>query len=243
MPSNWLRQSLCVDVCHPPEVVPLETLSSDVRIKWGAFLELLASDRKTQYEFGLFGRLIIFGPAFVVGYVPPMLYRFSFKATAIAYTPFIWAAHWTLSKSLAIKARLERITKGELEKVRRYAAWPILLALIGKIALNYGWIDLAFITNKFPNQKIMEYFVVPGHWPWWQMTLVTDALLTFFLFFFADASLARLEPESVCSGEAVVKTISAVSFVRATLAICTVSHFFYLALITVLPQSIKHIFG
>jgi hypothetical protein len=50
-----------------------------------------------------------------------------------------------------------------------------------------------------------------------------------------------LEPEPVWSGEKVLKTVSAVSFIRATLAICTVSHFFYLALTTVLPQSIKHL--
>lgn len=241
MPSNWLRQSLCVDVCHPPEVVPRETLSSDVHIKWGAFLEQLTSDKKTKYEFGFFGWLMIFGPALVVGYVPPMVYRFSFKATAIAYTPFIWAAHWTLVKTLSLKGRLQRITKGELEKVRRHASWPILLALMGKISLIYGWIDLAFITKRFPSQKIMEYFVVPGHWPWWQLTLVADATLTFFLFFFADAALARLEGQSIWSGEKVLKAISAVSFIRATLAICTVSHFFYLALITVVPQSIKHL--
>jgi hypothetical protein len=32
---------------------------------------------------------------------------------------------------------------------------------------------------------------VASHWPWWQITLGTDALLTFLLLF-ADAALARV---------------------------------------------------
>ena len=65
--------------------------------------------------------------------------------------------------------------------------------------------------------RSVHSLVVPDGWPWWQITLGADALLTFFLLFFADAAL------------------SAVSFLRAALNLLTISHFFRIALVAVAP--------
>jgi len=184
---------------------------------------------------------VIFGPPLFIGYLPPLIYRVSFKATALAYLPFIWVAHSTLGSPLSLETRLERITKGELEKVRRLASWPILATLTAKIALVYGWVNLTSLTASFPSEKLMNLLVVPGGWPWWQMTLVTDALLTFCLLFYADAALARLDGEHAWQSGTVLNVVSVVSFFRATLSIATMSHFFYLALHEVAPRSLRHL--
>ena len=81
----------------------------------------------------------------------------------------------------------------------------------------------------------MASLVVPGGWPWWQITLGTDALLTFFLLFFADAALARLNSQKGWREQTVLGTVSAVSFTRAALSLITISHFFRIALVAVAP--------
>ena len=169
-------------------------------------------------------------PLLVIGYLPSLIYRVTFKATALAYVPFIWAGHATLQNPLSLKIRLERITKGELEKVRRRLSWIIVTTWAAKIALIFGWINLSYIESKYASQKFVESLVVPDGWPWWQMTLGADALLTFFPLYFADAALARLGSQQTWREEIVVNAVSLVSFLRAVLSLATISHFFYLAL-------------
>jgi hypothetical protein len=233
-PKNWLRQSLCTDFAHPPEIVPLEALKGDKK-DMPTFEDILSILREERY--GCFA-LVFFSPVLVIGYIPSMIYRVSFKATALVYTPFVWVAHATLLNPLSVKARLERITKGELEKVRRGLSWIILTTLVAKVALFYSWVDRAYVESRFPSQKFVASFVILDSWPWWQITLGLDALLTFFLLFFADAALARLEGEQTWREEFVRTTVSTVSFLRAALGILTISHFFHIALLSVAPASV-----
>jgi hypothetical protein len=239
-PQNWLRQSLCTDLMHPPEIIPLEATNPTIVPTFAGAINLVRGGRNSFAKI-LYAFLLL--PFALVGWVPPLIYRISFKATAIAYAPFIWIVHATLENPLPLKMRLERITKGELEKVRRLASWPILATLAGKIALVYGLIDLSSILAKFPSQRLMNNLVVPGGWPWWQITLGSDALLTFLLLWFADAALARIDTEQVWLPKVVLNTISTVSFIRATLSLATISHFFYIALVQVAPQLMRHSIG
>jgi hypothetical protein len=96
-------------------------------------------------------------------------------------------------------------------------------------------VDRSRIVEKFPSQKFVESLVVIDLWPWWQITSGADALLTFFLLYFADAALARVDSQRVWQGETVLKTLSTVAFLRAALSIVTMSHFFYVALVSIAP--------
>ena len=84
-----------------------------------------------------------------------------------------------------------------------------------------------------------ESVVMFGSWPWWQFTLLADALLTFFLFFFADAALGRIDSPHAWKEERTLGTVSAISFLRATLALVTIGHFFLIALRIVAPKSLQ----
>jgi hypothetical protein len=232
MPGNWLRQCFCTDLLHPPEMIPLEAAKGDrTRIPIFADLVDFRGKRIGQIVLGFFLGL----PVLVIGYLPPLIYRITFKATAVAYAPFVWVAHTTLQNPLSLKLRLERITKGELEKVRRAFSWIIVATLAGKLGLVWGLVDRSRVVEKFPSQKFVESLVVLDLWPWWQITLGADALLTFFLLYFADAALARVETQRVWRDETVLKTLSTVAFLRAALSIVTMSHFFYVALVSVAP--------
>lgn len=241
VPQNWLRQSFCIDFFHPPEIIPLEAVKGD---STGAltFAEILRDIRVSDGITEKMAFTLFYSPVLIIGYLPSMIYRVSFKATAIAYAPFIWVAHATLRNPLSTKLRLERFTKGELEKVRRIISLFIVTILAAKIGLVWGgWLEQSFIESKFPSKKLAESLVAFGSWPWWQITLTADALLTFFLFFFADAALGRIDSPQAWKEERTLETVSAISFLRAALALATISHFFYIALREVAPKSLLHL--
>jgi len=200
-----------------------------------SFANLLKALRKKRSFVFTIGIAIIFSPVMIIGYLPSLIYRVTFKATSVAYLPLIWIAHATLRNPLPISARLERITKGELEKVRRILSWAILATLVAKLGFVFGYVDWARIEEKFPSKRLVERLVIPSGWPWWQVTLAADAFLTFFLLFFADAALTRLESRQGWREQSVVRTVSTITFARAAFSLVTVSHFFRLALVSVAP--------
>jgi len=233
MPQNWLRQALCTDFLHAPEILPLEA-SKGERLAMPTFARVLGAIGSSK-TWGPGAALVAVLPLLLVGYLPSLIYRISFKATAVAYLPIIWAAHVTLRNPMPAKMRLQRITKGELEKVRRALSGVIMATLVAKFGFVLSLVDWSRIEERFPSKRLVQSLVVPEGWPWWQMTLGADALLTFFLFLFADAALARLNRRQGWREGTVLGTVSTVSFLRAVLSLITISHFFRIALVAVAP--------
>src|SRR5262249_4517187 len=241
-PENWLRQSSCIDFFHPPEIIPLEAM------KWNdlpgpTFNAWIKTIRTRTSIISKLITLLVSSPLCILGFLPSLTYRITFKATSIAYLPFIWVARTTLSSDLSAKIRLERFTKGELEKARRAVSWAIFATLVGKLLFVYGWLERNRFEDKFPSNRFIERVVIPYGWPWWQISLGVDAALTFFLFFFADAALARIETKQIWSEEFALKTVSTTSFLRASLSIVTISYFFYVALKIAAPGLVSRLFG
>ena len=233
-PRNWLRQTICTDFAHVPEVVPLEAIKGqEFRVPF--FLDLVQNVRGESLTLNV-AIIIFFTPYLLIGFLPPLIYRISFKATSLVYAPLIWVTHATLQNPLPLKARLERITKGELEKVRRGLSWIILTAVLVKLALLSTLVDRTYFESKFPSSRIASLIVIPDHWPWWQFSLTTDALLTFFLLFFADAAITRIENQHTWSDNFVLNTVTSASFLRALLSILTMSYLFYIALLASFPR-------
>jgi hypothetical protein len=231
VPQNWLRQALCTDVFYPPEVIPSETTyEGDIltfSYLWKGLREGLRIGRVNISFIGLF---VV--PFCLIAFVPPLYYRITFKATSLVYYPFVWVAGLTVGSTESLKTRLERFTKGELEKTRRWVSGLVATALAMKVGLILGWMELPDIVAKFSSKKFVESFLVPHVWHWWQITLGIDALLTFCLLYYADAALGRLDTKDAWDSESVARTVSCVSFLRASLAIVTMSHFFWLAFTT-----------
>src|SRR5262249_24991101 len=118
---------LCTDFMHPPELLPFEALNEDSPRRHPTFRLLIgpAKDIFVSKDVDWVASLLAL-PPLLFGYLPSAVYRVTFKATALAYAPFVWAAHSTLSNQLSAKDRLERITKGEFEKTRRYLSGFVL---------------------------------------------------------------------------------------------------------------------
>ena len=237
MPYNWLRQTVCTDFAHVPEIVPLDALRGanfDV-VTFADGVELLREAREAPRNVDRVAAVVVFLPIFILGWLPSLVYRVSFKATSLVYAPLIWMTHLTLQNPLPLKARLERITKGELEKVRRWLSYVVIGVVVVKLALIFGWVELKYFQSWFPSNKIANSFVMADRWPWWQFTLATEAVLTFFLFYFADAAITRIENQQTWSEGAVWNVVTSTSFLRAVLSLITISYFFYLALLAAFP--------
>ena len=225
-PMNWVRQTLCLDFFHPPELMPGEALEESGSI-WTMLFKMVLRP-SGWVKKGV--ELLVVVPTIIIGILPSLIYRVTFKATSLVYLPLVFVAHTTLSSSLSIKSRLERFTKGELEKVRRWLSWIILGLFVSKVGVTLGLVDLSYLAEQFPSQQLLQIVVAPNSWPWWQFTLLSDAVLTLFLFYFADAAIPQIEGK-VWKPRTVENTISSLSFLRGILAIATISHGFYIALI------------
>lgn len=271
MPSNWLRQALCVDLCTPPEIVPgedtyrveieVQHVSGSVRrvplhssmptfrkVFLGAkdpavaFMEKQMRIKPTEptrdwrvvITRSAFA-LLLFAPAFLV----PMAYRISLKATCLVYAPFVWVAELTAGTGDPLKLRLERIVKGEFEKVRRGLAAIVLLTATVKVILDFGWIGVTEATHEvlFGSAKLVARFLEPKLWTWWEIVLICDALVTFGLFWSADAVLSRIiARRKGYNTRRVADIFAAATFLRAASAVAVIVYFVWLAGTQLLPH-------
>lgn len=234
MPKNWLRQCFCTDFYHAPEMLPMEIIKSTPNsiplfTELVSELRLEVSDSKNSFLMKLFCLWAFFFLG-IIGYFPNLIYRVSFKATALAYAPLIWITHSTIENPFPLQLRLKRIKDGQIEKARRVFSLIVLTMLSAKIGLQTFLDKLNFFNLNLQNKSLIESLSIPASFPWWQFTLGTDAILTYLLFLFADAAHDFLETEHPWNEGFVVNTVKTVSFLRATLALATVSHFFLLAL-------------
>lgn len=166
----------------------------------------------------------IFLVPLIIGYLIAYAYRVLFKATALAYAPFMLVAP---RSQMSLRVRLEGITKGELEKERRRFSRMVFGLAVVKVGFVLGLVDLKSAAERFPTVRTAEYFLVPAGWPpLWQLALLVDAILTLVLFYVADAALRRLNSNHPWSEQAVLDWTSAMSFFRNTVSLLAMAYLF-----------------
>jgi hypothetical protein len=148
-PANWVRQALCIDVAHVPELLPLE--ASELGFNHILQFRRLLRDVSSFIQISDSILLLLFVPLFFpifLAYLASAAYRISFKATALLYAPFVWITYNALENKLTLKPRLERFTKGEAEKLRRVFSTFVLTTAAAKVAVIVGWFDTKIITRS-----------------------------------------------------------------------------------------------
>lgn len=213
MPQNWMRQSICTDLLCPPEMVPNE---DEIEVETAPSFELLTR-RLRDKRNGLLMRMAVLA-VLCIAYIPPTLLRISFKATSVVYAPFVWIAQITLRSSLPIKIRLERITRGELERVRRALSSVVILCVFLKICFITGLLTFAEFQTHLPIGLAQSAQYLMRGWPAWQVALLGDAIGSYLLFFAADAFLARLETWDSVRTRILSVAVSLALFLRAASA-------------------------
>ncbi|MDQ4087661.1 MAG: hypothetical protein M3177_06605 [Pseudomonadota bacterium] len=223
MPANWFRQCLCTDLFYQPELVPGESNLKYTRMGFrilvrDAWEELKKRDSLIAKMF----TVSILITTLVIGYIPALLLRISFKATSIIYIPLIFVAHTTVGSKTSLSTRLARIVSGELEKSRRWISWTILAVATLKVLALFELIEISTLADHVLGTAIAQRVLASGSWPWWQVALIADALITLFLLFFADAALGRIAGKEPWPEGRTRGVLSALTFTRGFLASTTV---------------------
>lgn len=227
---------MCTDLYYLPEIVPGEG-SAEGTPSFSRIIEVIPSTwndiRRRPFE-GMFimlpGRLLIA----IVGYVPALAFRISFKATSLFYLPLIWVVGTTINTGSSLKLRLERVTKGELEKIRRRLSALVLATAAARLALGEGIVEPDYLEKIVGSKILVEKLL--GSWPWWHFSIIFDAVVTFALFLLADAALARIQEDELRHAPAVDFAVKLLSFVRGVTASAIVFFFVVHAIVSVATQ-------
>ena len=232
-PRNWIRQTICTDTYRPPEIIPGE-ISSKHSILRDAISSLKMLPKRDRFVEVWATALLL--PA-IIGYIPPLIYRVSFKATAIIYAPFIWVAHSATDEKLTLVKRLKQYTEGAREKLRRKFSMAVLGVLAAKLGVVYGLVEVDTLLKKVGGSKKALEMLGAKDWQWWQATLAIEVALTFVILYFCDAAIPRIDDERPAWKESIVSSsLSSLVFVRGALAIVTMSAGFFAALKFLHPE-------
>lgn len=217
MPRNWYKQCLCTDLAHIPELVPGEEKLTSVKFGFSFLLFTIPGSERfslTQRSFLLIIRYTIL----IFGYTPALLLRISFKATSIVYLPLIFVAQTTAASRNSLKLRLARICRGEMEKARRYVSVTILILATLKILVILALIDTKSLDDYTISATLAQHLLASNSWPFWQVLLLSDAVITMILWLFADRSLLDIEFGEMGSAIRIRTILDTLSFVRGLLA-------------------------
>ena len=230
IPLNWRRQSLCADFFSIPELIPGESRYGRAELTFKQVMEgfyEIPSEMALSKKDGIIAS-IVFTVVFILGYVPSIIFRATFKATCLAYFPLLWVARSANVKGRSLKWKLERFTKGELEKTRRKFAVLVLTVAGAKVAFLQGWVEREFVDTRLGSVQLAD--IILFQWPWWHYALIGEAVLTITLFYFSEWSLSLLDDLRHMHRKLVISFVSGASFVRSSLGTATALFFFVFAL-------------
>lgn len=189
IPKNWKRIVFEVDIFYPPELLPeiessnLKNLSS---FKSTNLLIVLKLDISAPYKIFVILNYLIF-------LIPSIIYRYSFKATALIYIPIIWLIP---SKNISLKLIMKENTKTLLSKIMFfYALFVVIFLTIFPLYLYTKSIEILNYLPKIINEKIYEIFFVID-FNFWHLTRFIASVLTIIIFICFEKILLHLEEDN-----------------------------------------------
>lgn len=238
IPGNLFEQMFCVDVAFLPEFMPGENLRSKKTSHpafqmFGIILKgIWKSFNNRSFVVVVFGLLvavfITFLPIFLM-YGVSLFYRIGFKSTSILYFPIVWVSSVGLNDGRPAYERLSRFKDGEWEKLRRWASGAAAPIVALKIVVMFGFADRSAVVEKLVEtswlaflRPSLEQFLSPGFMVWWAAAITVEIVLTFVLFFFADAAIARKDGAKPWSESRVEAIASALITLRSAVAVLLV---------------------
>lgn len=200
IPLNWKQIVLCIDLNHPPEFIPninevkeLEFLHYDKFYNYATSVTL--EDIRNYFEKQTILDLLIaffsgisaglFFVIFIICmYAPPLLYRFSLKATSIIYGPLIWVVTYSFFNNLNTEQRIHLIRKSDIGIVSFVYSLFIMAMMIIKLFILLNYDNISLIGNHLFNALIE-----PSKLPLWQLAILANGFITISLFFYAGWQL------------------------------------------------------
>jgi hypothetical protein len=218
IPDNWFRQTLSTDFFYYPEIVPGESRAGKSLTFHNLIRTISQEWKDASSNFSII--LIIFALLLlVVGYVPAIIFRVTFKATSIVYLPLVFIALGTANIKASNKVILDLLVNGEREKLRIVLAKSIAVLAMIKTAVAAGFAENSFLADWLKSQQLAQIIFQDGAFPAWQLALFAEATITLGLFYFvAEPAWRRLQAGEPWSEKWLEPLIRLWLFVRALLA-------------------------
>ena len=239
IPANWYRTAWCLDITHPPEILPgyeetgkqdLFKFSIEISYRKSAKAFYGRDDRgKHSWAFHL-ARLAVLSLVLVPTFLPALLYRWSLKATSLIYSSLIWLAYVSTRRMDDLPSMLRRHRKSDITRMTAVYSLIVVAVFTAKVALMMGWTEFAEWWNQSPATRILGIYVSPGEIPIWQLAAFVNALLTIALFLFAGAALLRMGDRDEWPASVVRAVLRVASVFRSTLTLYTVACSLYITI-------------
>ena len=223
-----------IDTTTPVEAVPGISAAKDRhRTETGFFDPSDAYDNLVDVprtEFLDWVVLFLAAPLyFAFVFLPAFLYRLSVKATSLIYSPLIYVVHSSYLRDPY--EMLRDVHELALHRRMRIYSGFVLLMFASKLYLYVSWYQLSDRWQSIPSIEMINAFVVPDAVAPWHLAAVINALLTWFLFFYADYIVTRhrRSPEKAVDRLWVGNFFGTIWFVRGILSVYTISCVLYIS--------------
>lgn len=211
MPGNWKRVVLATDGHCPPETLPgIEVSRTPLVTRWSQRQVLVPEDReaiKSGQPRLYAGMVVLMYPLLAIahyaGFMVPLLYRWSLKATCLIYLPIIYLIKNRYSEDCTATDYVQDFSEGKLERIIRcYSVVVMFVTLVpvgllpglprvaqwmGKIQENGGPALILFQDLFIPTNGFILTFKL------WHIARLANAAITLYLFYYADRAKRRLE--------------------------------------------------
>ena len=206
IPTNWFRQNFCLDIAHPPELMPgAESAGADYPLRYSSRNALLKSERL----FSSIPNWVFVSASGVWFFVPALIYRIAFKMSSLAWLPLLWCVSPFRPSSVSSGEKLEDLRYGAITKFALgFSAFVVVgFAVKLHVASALSW----------PTPTFFEREMIINTYPWHVAAAVNGALAWGF-FFFADMQLRRIRRGQGWNDSTLMLTISSVLLIRRALA-------------------------
>jgi hypothetical protein len=232
VPGNWYAQTFCIDLFHPPELVPGIESSSHLEDKSLRFLNLIG-DMRVEANSGWRGLFVALYvvlcsvPSFALAF----LYRLSLKGTAIVWAPLLWIVP-KLAPKASVLTRMKLLNQSSRGRVTAFVSVCTIVGFVAKILTYQGQFALSRLTPEGDLGRLAQDYVAPNILPAWQIASVINAVVALAMFLWAGDQIIRLQDPAYAdrqsSGDGILRTTS---ILRAVLSLYTSSCLVYLAIV------------
>lgn len=221
IPRNWARYSLCMDIFHPPEVLPgIETIPSylapyRMSLRLGQLRQAIqrpgfVNQPGPNVPFGSFipwlvwlailvPALSAYVPSFCIHYAPSILYRLAIKSSSVVWIPLVFTIRRRFGKLSGVSYARD-IRYGAFAKAAR--CWAAIIIIATGLSLTVSFARASAIktlerSTPAPILAVVDVFIpMNGHRvriDGWHIARLCNGIIAFGLLFYADVALRRLD--------------------------------------------------
>lgn len=225
IPKNWFRQVFCLDMRHPPELVP--GIERQVHARWPGMLFQFSSG--LRHSRGMYASRVLnvadtasfFGTSVVI-YGPTMVYRNWFKIVSLVWLPLLWCVGPFSTMSITADQRLNDIRFGVVTRLALAWSTVVIIGFVTKlhIAATWNWVS----------PSVIEHELIVETYPWHVIAFLSGAM-TWLMFVGADIGCRKARFGNPWPESATLDTLNALVLFRRVFAVYTLVNALWLVVV------------